>query len=674
MTHQQTPVPNLSGNSVTHSDNNEACENSLSPITAPQKKILIVDDELAGLKKIHVKQVASDFYEVIEDSTHPVFVELWNLSKSINGINAIDWNEEEACDYLNSEIAVSKVLLSDQIKQLPPTSDLIRLLSPFIARADRIRNLRTIFEKAFPAGEYELFFVTAPRPEIAEVLNHAAIFLDLFLEQGEASPVETVQKYLKKLATDAGNRTLPPIVVMSSHPELLEYKLGFSQHATISAAGLMVLPKSELTEPEFSDVGLSLAFKQLERQKDVAHAMRVFMRTWLQALESAKDKAAQTLWNIDAAAMQQIHFASISDDDPYDEHLNQFISREYSYHVETEKSISLSISELDKCFRGQLDATGRIAYKLISPMADITTTRSLISHYNWLGSVLPSSFMCDELTSARNISRTLPFGSVLIRGEVKDGSECLIHITQQCDLNSISRNADPSKTLIFGVARATQLFESSNPVIDTQSIVAKGLRIQKSGKTSEFDLEIKPGSLVALTLREFLEKSRLEEWYITARLRSDIANHIVAAITNHISRPASQKVIRPGLYKAKIFLQHKSLNDKKVAFSDKATATSNKSEKIISVLSSGNIYSFEDRESINIALWLRYHLQICGMNVDPDLISQELRKGWLSKRSLTGNVRIKVIELESLEAAVTEISDQDLNGIKAQLSVVIEKE
>ena len=634
------------------------------------KIILVVDDELYQLTKSHVRRWSADFYDTIEDVNDPVFDNLWDVAKAVPGLGAAAWELEEAATYLASDAAISTVLLSPQFVQFAQPR-LRGLLDPFSVRAQWVADLKQVFQGAFRAPGFDLQFVPAPRPAFARVWQCAAVFLDLFLEQGEASPVATVQNYLRQLATDAGESMLPPLVLMSSHPEIEQYKLGFSEHAKISAAGLMVLPKAALMEPEFRASGLTLAFKQLDRQKDVAHALRRFMASWLQALETAKEYAARTLWNLDASAMQQIHLASISDYDPYDEHLNEFLSREHLFHVESQPQVAASVAELDRQFRAQL-ADGKIENRLISPLADVKTARAFISHFTWFGSTLPGSFVGeegDEAGAAGSISRLLPFGSVLVQEPLGDGSRCLVHITQQCDLNSISRSKDASRTLSFVAAKAIELQTSSNPVVKSTDLVAKCLQIGEG----EYDLLINVAELVAMPLSEFLGRTRAEGWRVVGRLRSDITNHVVASTTSQMSRPASQKMIRPGLLKTKVFLQSDAFQGSKTSLIDKDSAETKKPAKIFSVLYDDGRHSFEDNASIEIALWLTHHAESIGLALDADLLCAALRRGWSSPDELPGGMRIRVRECESLVAAYKGVVGGDIGPGGAQLTVIFEK-
>lgn len=638
------------------------------------KIILVVDDELHQLTKSHVRRLAADFYDTIEDVNDPVFENLWDVARAVPNLGAESWDIDAAATYLTSEGAVADVLLSPQFAQTAQPR-LQALLQPFFARAQWVAELKQVFEGAFPEPEFDLQFIPAPRPTTTRVTQCAAVFLDLFLEQGAASPVTAVQGYLRQLATEAGDAMLPPLVLMSSHPELEQNKLCFSEQARISAAGLMVLPKATLMEPEFREPGLTLAFKQLDRQKHVAHALRRFMASWLQALETAKENTARTLWNLDASAMQQIHLASISDDDPYDEHLNEFLSRELLFHVESQPQVAASVAELDRQFRAQL-VDGKIENRLISPLVDVKTARAFVSHFTWFGSALPESFLGeegDETGAAGGISRLLPFGSVLVQEPMGDGSRCLVHITQQCDLNAISRNKDASRTLSFVAAKANELQVSSNPVVKSTDLVAKSLWVRQGEGEREYDLRINVAELVAMPLSEFLGRTRKEGWRVVGRLRSDITNHVVAATTNQMSRPASQKMIRPGLLRTKVFLQYAAFQRGRTALIDKDSVEAPKPAKIFSVLHDDGRYTFEDNASIEIALWLRHHAVTIGLPLDADLLCAALRRGWPSQGELPGGLRIRLRECNSLDAAYQGIVGGDIGPGGAQLTVIFEK-
>jgi hypothetical protein len=633
------------------------------------RRILVVDDELAGLRKVHVEGVVPNFYETIADTTDERFESLWQVAQQVQSAQPFVVDENGAAAYFDTDEAVRDVLLNPAFEASAgqPLKD---LLAPFHARSARVEALRSQFLSAFPAPEFLVEFAGAPRPAYDVVAQYEALFLDLFLEDGAAAPVDVMKSYLEALAEQAAAQPLPPIVLMSMHDELSEHKRDFSEGARISAAGLMVLPKGKIAEPQFGAVGLRLSFDQLSRQSGVAHSMRLFIGVWMQALSQATEGTSKTLWNLDASAMQQIHLASVRDDDPYDEHLNELLSREHLFRVESDHDVGLRIGELDEQFRGLLAAdTREIGNRLIAPMTDVDTSRALMSHFTWLGSRPTAPFLRylpEE--SAENVSRTLPFGSVLCGPVITENSRCLVHITQQCDLNAISRSRNPGGTLVFAIAEARELQPSDNPIVSTSDLVAKSLQIDEHGTRREFDLRILVGEMVAMSLRSFASKMRHERLRVVGRLRSDIAHQIVAATSNHMSRPASQLMLRPGLLRAKVFLQSNAYQGGKLPLLEAPGKG-----RIFSLTFEKDLYSFQDDACVEISLWLTRELSQLGVQVEVDPLCTVLRNGWRSAQPLVTGVSAKVREFVDISQAYKALVKGDIQNDQVQFTVVVGK-
>ena len=60
------------------------------------KTIIVVDDELFQLRKFHVRSLAADFYDTIEDVTDPAFENLWKVAKAVPGLGADSWDLDAA--------------------------------------------------------------------------------------------------------------------------------------------------------------------------------------------------------------------------------------------------------------------------------------------------------------------------------------------------------------------------------------------------------------------------------------------------------------------------------------------------------------------------------------------------------------------------------------------------
>jgi len=634
------------------------------------KRILVIDDELAGLRREHVRGVIPDFYDLISDVNDPRFEYLRQVGLSIESIaELMNGDVNGVAEYFDSDAAVQDLILSDAFAQ-GAHQDLRALLNPFIERAARVKKLDTAMREAFPASHFEIDIRSAPRPPADDVLLFDAMFLDLFLENGEANPVAAVAAYMRTVSQAAADSEIPPIVLMSSHEELEQNKQSFSEKAQISAAGLLMLPKQKITSDAFGAPGLRLGFDQLTRQRPAAREMRLFMDNWLRALDAAKDEASATLWNLDASAMQQIHFASVSDDDPFDQHLHELLAREHLFHVEGDAGVSASMTKLDGIFRKLLSPDGKaIENRLIAPTSDVHAMRNLISHFTWIGALPNVSFIESDFEAAKNISRSLPFGSVLAGPDLKTGSICLVHITQQCDLNGISRDKNIDGCLIFARARARELQTWEKPDPSTKPrLVARNLKLDDGNGPREFDLDVEVGQVLALPLVEVIQRAREQSLSVIGRLRGDIASHVVADTSNHISRSASQKMIRPAMLKARVFLQEPTLSRKFATVLENPTTG-----KVFSLLREGDQYSFQDDACVWISLWLRSEMSKLGIAVDADLVCTALRKGWRADRKLAGVLMTRVKSWNALNTAFNALVTAEATAGQPQLTIVVER-
>lgn len=632
------------------------------------RQILVVDDELAGLRRVHVEGTVADFYDAVADSTDPRFENLKALAATVPAAQPFVEDDEAARAYFASDEAVRNLLLSAQVRNgaIPA---LRALLEPVWDRATRVEKLRQHFVSAFPAPDFEINF-RSDRPLLDQLSASAALFIDLFLEDGSPGAVDTVKQYLASISDQAQDTILPPIVLMSSHSEIHEHRRNFSGGSRISAAGLMILPKGKIAEPHFGAPGLRLSFDQLSRQSSVAHSMRRFMASWTRAMQSASANTAKALWNLDASAMQQVHLASVRDADPYDEHLGELLGRDHLFRVESDVEVGARIKQLDASFREYLaDDSREIGNRLIAPLTDVANARAFMSHFTWLGA-LPSEQLVSfhDAENAERISRSLPFGSVLCGSTLGSGTRCLVHITQQCDLNGISRTKDAAGTLIFAVADAQELFPSDNPSPPANRIVLRSLQIRENGNEREFDLTVSPGEILAMPLREFISRVRHQSLRVIGRLRSDIANQIVASTNSHLSRPAAQAMLRPGMVRAKAFLQSKKLqNGRAPLMGDGGKA------RVLLLTKDKELFSFQDDACVDVALWLASELAALNVQIQVDPLCTALRKGWRSEKNLPGDLFARVREHGDLNNAWRGLVKEDVAEDQVQFTVVVEK-
>lgn len=602
---------------------------------SPAVRVLVVDDELVGMDRSHLRQLEPGTDALLGDSQSPEVGEIIAIAAYSMDVSTINGFDAKTASFLASDEFVTDVLVNP-IFAANASEGLKKHFANFLSKLEKVQALRREFEEAFPAPVFELIF-RAERPPIADALSFGLIVLDLVLK-GSASPVDELVVYLKQLSGAAADDSLPPLIVMSTHPELREHRGSFSESASISAAGLWILPKIDLVAPDFKARGLRLAFEQLTRQRSAAHHMRIFVGRWTNALNTARGKAASTLWNLDASAMQRIHHTAIKDNDPYDDHLGELIAREYLWHVESDKSVSDAVKSLDACFREEIDPSDldRLKYRFMAPLVDPDVTRGLFSSFTWLGWPSVDAFFGAAVTNPLvEFNTRVPFGSVLASALV-DGGECLVHITQQCDLNAATKPKPEQRSAVFATALIHEAFPHRLTAFHSQDLVARGLLVD--GK--EFDLKFVQGRTVAMPIPDFLQKAERDGLKICGRLRYDVANHFVQATANQLTRPASFVMAREGSFEAKVFLKGGKFPSKKnVAYLDDEGKG-----RVVRVVRDGALLSFQDDDSVRIAIWLERQMRehYGAGAVDLASVSNTLRLGQKLGEQVVPNVKLDI--------------------------------
>lgn len=646
-----------------------ACDSS-DAVRGPIK-VCVIDDELDGLTFAHLA-AHSTIVEVLADISSPEVSELWSIIISIdsNFKPLAEENPETVRQFLGSTRLVQDVLLSPQFRE-KATDSLLDPLANFLQLADNVRTLKEQIEAAFPPIEFETTFASAKPSVATDLLQYDFLILDLVLNKSDA-PIDNMVKYLLAMGEANYPAKIPAIIIMSNSAELMSERLRFSTESQISAAGLLLLPKAKIREAGFGKEGLVLSYQQLDRQRDVAHHMRVFMRTWMDALESARSKAKTTLWNMDASAMQQIHLSAITEDDPYDEHLNELMSREYLWHVESSPNVATALEALDKCFTEKL-VTGivppAIGTRFIAPLVNAKVGRDLVSHFTWTGFEVPEALDAKPSKDAlENFNKLVPFGAVLAPEVLTPDTECLVHITQQCDLNAATRAknlANPVQSVQFAVVLPVEVIEHRMPPHDgeNKSLVARGISI--SGK--EYDFKLAEGRQLALKIPKFIEHATKEKLRVVGRLRHDIATHFLSATVNHMTRVASFKTTRVEVKSANVFLYGKKLADGEPVMLKEDDGT----PAVVQVALHNKLHFFQDGTSIRLALWIKE--QLAGVfdkhKFDSVAICNTLSVGLKDKAALT-NVVDLVVRAFSLDELKGQLAAGSAPDRKVNLVVV----
>jgi hypothetical protein len=645
--------PATEGSSPSDDTQAEGAEGSNSNAVRGPIKVRVIDDELDGLTFAHLA-AHSQIEEILADLSSPEVAELWSIVVSIEGSfkPLAEENPETVRQFLGSTRLVQDVLLSTHFRE-KATERLRDPLANFLQLADRVRTLKEQIEAAFPPTEFETTFASARPSAPADLLQYDFLILDLVLNKSKGA-IDEMVAYLLAMGNANYPAQIPAIIIMSNSAELTSECLRFSTESQISAAGLLLLPKAKIREAGFGKEGLILSYQQLDRQRGVAHHMRVFMRTWMSALERARSKANTTLWNMDASAMQQIHLSAITEDDPYDEHLNELMSREYLWHVESSSDVATALEALDKCFTEKLSpglVPPAIGTRFIAPLVNAKVGRDLVSHFTWTGFQVPEALGANSPADAlKNFNQLVPFGAVLAPEVLTPETECLVHITQQCDLNAATRTKsleNPVQSAQFAVVLPVEVIEHRMPPHDgeNESLVARGMSI--GGK--EYDFKLAKGRQLALRIPKFIEHATKEKLRVVGRLRHDIATHFLSATVNHMTRVASLKTTRVEVRTAHVFLYGKKLADGVPVMLKENDGT----PAVVQVALHNKLHFFQDGTSIRLALWIKE--QLAGVfekhKFDSAAICNTLSIGLKDRTALTNVVdfMVRAFSLDTLK-------------------------
>ncbi|EGH94871.1 hypothetical protein [Pseudomonas syringae] len=600
-------------------------------------KVVVIDDELFGLNSIHLQQTVHDFHSPIGETTSPQFGELWRLTEELGGLPDVEnYDEEDQRKYLLSDNFVTSVVLHEQFSSKIEDPDVKAWLSPFLKHAEKVDRLRSALKEAFAGENFDLEFLSNRPAQPSQLLQYDLIVFDLVL-QGSTAPVDELILYLKALGESQPNH-LPSIIVMSSREELIQERSRFSTESDISAAGLMLLPKWEVFRENFGANGVKLSYQQLSRQRDVAQYMRVFMSAWSNALVEAQKRARVTLWNLDAAAMQEIHLSASLDSDPYDGHLSEFMAKEYLWHVEGAREVSDSIAKLDSCFKEQLKTGGKfptIATRFMAPFVNPAVGRDLVSHFTWSGFSMDRDILSnDKEVILASFGQAMPFGTVLGPENVDENSEFLVHITQQCDILNVVRSREQGFTAKFAIAKPEEVSDNRIPVHKNDEIVARGLTL--NGK--EYDLKNVNGSILALTVDMLIDYLRTKRFNVVGRLRHEIAMQFLVATANHMTRPALIKTTRPQVHAVNVYLYGESLSGGELL-----PYTNTEGELLaVGMTKHNGMYYFSDESSMRIALWTKAKVDPCySRELDLQKACDSLSIGVANKACVAGNVSLQ---------------------------------
>lgn len=522
--------------------------------------------------------------------------------------------------------------------------------SHFATSREEANALKEIFNNAF--GNENVTYFADRNTDIDVISKFDFLILDLFIKTPEDF-IRDITSFLKHLVQHC--EQLPPILLMSSHAEL-KHNLGKIRYfAEISAAGMVALSKREIRNSAGID-GVRLMWEQLHHQRVAASKTKTLISAWNTALENAKSKALETIWSLDASAMQQFHYTAFIENDPFDEHLSDLLSREYQWHVENNSSFQTSLSDLDKALLDEIDQTSmeiRHRFPQHHPHDEVKALSLIQAHYNWSGTLQHTELSnISEKYLQENFNRTIPFGAVLAEDKATAGSKAWIHVTQQCDLNKRDIYTNSSSILFLQV----ELVDATLPLDKKENeIILTGFPTQ-GGNLS---LKVIPSRFWASPIELLHKFVTTQKLSVVGRLRIDIAKLCLQAFINHSSRPAAFSIQNKTPESFRAFLVTPGKEDNKTRAVKYEELNDPKKAKIIEVIKVGNKILFADDDCNRLALWLFKHGPSTDDNNIRSTLSAHLRQGIPSSEGAVAHISYAIHKANNFERCMAEI-----NGIQ----------
>jgi hypothetical protein len=174
-------------------------------------------------------------------------------------------------------------------------------------------------------------------------------------------------------------------------------------------------------------------------------------------------------------------------------------------------------------------------------------------------------------------------------------------------------------------------------------VVARGLHID--GK--EYDFILEKGRQISQSIPKFIDYAQAEGLRVVGRLRHDIATHFLLATTNHITRPASQKVSHAEIKEAHLYLYGEKFPGKLLPLLDSET----NNPMVVKVATSNKLTYFQDDTSMRVALWLEQKLSNhYGISdIDVALVCNKLSVGLRNNECLVKLVDFKISVIKQNE-------------------------
>ncbi|CAM4160554.1 hypothetical protein [Acinetobacter pragensis] len=516
----------------------------MTSITQPSiKKILVIDDEIEGISLDSALIVLEELSKQLSDPTSPIAEEInIIIEQNFPSFSNFYENHSLSIDFIKN------VLLTPLFIELS-SHDLKTHINRLIEQNNFLLKTKEKIQEVFPETEYVITFLEH-YSEAAELKFEE---FDLLILDWYLNATTTNEKFISETLSKIPN--LPPILLLTSYNKIdtPAERSRFFKSTRISGAGLITLTKDKFLSSNSNFSGLLKICSMLSNQRVIANDIRRYITDWENALEIAKNKTLEALWQLDTFIIKSIQEDAVIDGQPYHDHFHNFIERENSWYLENEFTKKSNIESLGKSLE---DLTYSDILMHHTNENSISLHRTLLSHYSFKGYTNILAIQSKSIQDLKkSILHDIPFGAVLKTKSITDPVESIyINITQPCDLSDIvrsSKGSDRSIQLIKMEATKKGLNEST--IFDTNNYIITDFNINDEF----YDLKPLPMSIISLNFEDFYKFSCEKELHVIGGVRNDIAVGLQQKAVSYLIRPSQQRTQRPSINLAKIvYLKH----------------------------------------------------------------------------------------------------------------------
>lgn len=617
-----------------------------------KKKILVIDDEIHGLRSEMYTEHAEDFFLNLTDleqeetkKLHQIITDYPEHFKSISLTELTELSPQKLFkEYFNKDFFRSK-----NIPLFSSSLDTIYSIS------DSLLKVKTIIESSFPEDSYDITLKEdiPPESQINNLQDYELLIVDLKLKDKNS-------KYFLRSISKLEN--LPPIILISSHFNTEKYKLSdYFEETHISSTGLTLLSKEDLKNSENGVIKLKLLADQLVCQRRISNNTKNLIKTWDNVLEKAKNDFSKILWKLDATIMQRIHTDSVDDHVLFSDMINNFLIKELLWNIEESEILKESTKKLEEAFINKND-------RMLAYESDIDAHRTLLSHHFYSGG---SSKEIDLLNAyckhpsgktknkahilsffKKNLLTILPFGGVF---SDHNTNSILINITQQCNLTGIYREEKSAlNSLLFIQASISKLSNSDYVPYNSNSLVSILHKKNPSEVTDFIDINPNSKQLLSCSLNDFIGLIKKNNLKLIGRMRSEHVTALQQDTALTILKPAQTRISRLGSCKFNITLLKKDNTSENFPHAENG-------QEFIAL--KNDKYMPSDRLAIDISIWLKVHLP------DLDLTPKEILDEIIQARKIDSTKNLRGFDLSVIKSK-TPLPNH--NGKKHSLIIKIE--